>query len=166
MLSEEKCTTHCCFALFHSVDFNSAIDVQESIAFRYPADLSLSAMIAVCGTIQTFTVAAFMERDASAWKIHRKGSLQLVAILYGVRTLPAYLVFFFFFLYTPRDHVRRESLLRGCHTLEESGAYTGKAPSSRRHSPRCWWSSRSSSTRSSWEAPPTLEGSVESLLPV
>ncbi|CAL9103328.1 unnamed protein product [Musa acuminata var. zebrina] len=55
----------------------------ESIAFRYPADLSLSAMIAVCGTIQTFTVAAFMERDASAWKIHRKGSLQLVAILYG-----------------------------------------------------------------------------------
>lgn len=116
MLSAEKCTTHCCFALFHSVDFicffycNSAIDAQESIAFRYPADLSLSAMIAVCGTIQTVTVAAFMERDASAWKIHRKGSLQLVAILHGVRTLPAYLVFFFFFLHTPRDHVRRESL--------------------------------------------------------
>ncbi|URE02107.1 Auxin-induced protein [Musa troglodytarum] len=65
----------------------------ESIAFRYRADLSLSAMIAACGTIQTVAVAAFMERDASAWKIHRNGSLQLVAILYGVRTLAASSVF-------------------------------------------------------------------------
>ncbi|KAJ8504235.1 hypothetical protein OPV22_005121 [Ensete ventricosum] len=55
----------------------------ESIGFRYPADLSLSAMVAICGTIQAVTVAAFMERDASAWKIHWKGSFQLVAILFG-----------------------------------------------------------------------------------
>lgn len=58
--------------------------LQERVAMKYPADLSLAAMMNGFGTFQTLIVAALMERNPSSWRISWDGSLQLPAILYGV----------------------------------------------------------------------------------
>ncbi|CAL9091534.1 unnamed protein product [Musa textilis] len=55
----------------------------ERVALQYHADLKLSAMITVLGTLQVAVVAGAMERDLSAWRIKWSGSLELLAILYG-----------------------------------------------------------------------------------
>ncbi|CAL9099490.1 unnamed protein product [Musa acuminata var. zebrina] len=55
----------------------------ERVALQYHADLKLSAMITVFGTLQVAVVAGTMERDLSAWRIKWSGSLELLAILYG-----------------------------------------------------------------------------------
>ncbi|KAG1331926.1 WAT1-related protein [Cocos nucifera] len=53
----------------------------EYVAAKYSADLTLSAMMNVSGTIQTAMVAALTERDLSSWRVSSTGSL--LAILYG-----------------------------------------------------------------------------------
>ncbi|XP_064964138.1 WAT1-related protein At2g37460 [Musa acuminata AAA Group] len=55
----------------------------ERVALQYHADLKLSAMITVFGTLQVAVVAGTMERDLSAWRIKWSGSLELLAIVYG-----------------------------------------------------------------------------------
>ncbi|URE07229.1 auxin-induced protein [Musa troglodytarum] len=55
----------------------------ERVALQYHADLKLSAMITVLGTLQVAVVAGATERDLSAWRIKWSGSLELLAILYG-----------------------------------------------------------------------------------
>ncbi|MQL75416.1 hypothetical protein Taro_007779 [Colocasia esculenta] len=56
----------------------------ERVAARFSADLTLSAMMAVSGTLQLAAVAAVTERNPSAWRIRWNGShLLLVVILYG-----------------------------------------------------------------------------------
>ncbi|XP_042496709.1 WAT1-related protein At3g18200-like [Macadamia integrifolia] len=55
----------------------------EDVAAKYRGVMSWVAMISFWGTIQTATVAAFTERDLTAWKIQWEGSLQVLLILYG-----------------------------------------------------------------------------------
>nr|XP_010927046.1 WAT1-related protein At4g08290 isoform X1 [Elaeis guineensis] len=55
----------------------------ERVAAKYPADLTLAAMMNLFGTFQTLMVAAVVERNPSSWRIKWDGSLQLLAILYG-----------------------------------------------------------------------------------
>lgn len=57
------------------------------MALQYQADLKLSAMITVFGTLQVAVIAGTIERDLSAWRIKWSGSLELLAILYGVSSL-------------------------------------------------------------------------------
>ncbi|XP_008801530.2 WAT1-related protein At4g08290-like [Phoenix dactylifera] len=55
----------------------------ERVAVKYPADLTLAAIMNLFGTLQTLIVAALIERNPSSWRIKLAGSLQLLAILYG-----------------------------------------------------------------------------------
>lgn len=66
-----------------------SFSLQERVALKYQDDIKLSAMITVCGTIQVALIGVFMEREVSAWKLklNWSGSLELLAILYGVRLL-------------------------------------------------------------------------------
>ncbi|KAJ3676864.1 hypothetical protein LUZ60_002588 [Juncus effusus] len=54
----------------------------EKVAIEFSSDITLSAMMTVFGTLQTFIVALFMERDLSSWKINTK-SPELLSIFYG-----------------------------------------------------------------------------------
>nr|XP_010927049.1 WAT1-related protein At1g68170 [Elaeis guineensis] len=53
----------------------------EYVATKYSADLTLSAMMNVSGTIQTAMIAALTERDLSSWRVSSTGNL--LTILYG-----------------------------------------------------------------------------------
>ncbi|XP_020523679.1 WAT1-related protein At1g43650 isoform X1 [Amborella trichopoda] len=54
-----------------------------SMKKKYPAVLSLTAMMACFGTIQTASITALFERKPSAWKIGQHWGLELLAIAYG-----------------------------------------------------------------------------------
>ncbi|XP_008801531.2 WAT1-related protein At4g08290-like [Phoenix dactylifera] len=53
----------------------------EYVAIKYSADLTLSAMMNVSGTIQTAIIAALTERDLSSWRVRSNGTL--LTIIYG-----------------------------------------------------------------------------------
>ncbi|XP_068646345.1 protein WALLS ARE THIN 1-like [Aristolochia californica] len=55
--------------------------LQEPVARRYPAELSITAMMYFFGTIQTSVLAAFVSRNASEWKLN--WDLELVNIIFG-----------------------------------------------------------------------------------
>lgn len=54
------------------------------MARRYPAELSMTAMMYFFGTLQTCLLPAFVSIDASEWKL--KWDLELLNILFGVST--------------------------------------------------------------------------------
>ncbi|KAJ3676865.1 hypothetical protein LUZ60_002589 [Juncus effusus] len=54
----------------------------EKVANEFSSDIALAAIINVFGTIQTFMIAFFIERDLSSWKINSK-SPELLSVLYG-----------------------------------------------------------------------------------
>ncbi|XP_073011385.1 WAT1-related protein At1g21890-like isoform X1 [Typha latifolia] len=56
----------------------------ESVAIKYPSDLTLSTMISVFGTLQTVVIALIMERELTSWRIRwTDNRLEILAILYG-----------------------------------------------------------------------------------
>ncbi|XP_042488655.1 WAT1-related protein At3g30340-like isoform X2 [Macadamia integrifolia] len=55
----------------------------EHVTTTYQGDVSWSAMISFCGTLQTVAIATFIDRSSTAWKIRLEGSLQVLTILYG-----------------------------------------------------------------------------------
>lgn len=64
--------------------------LQKHVIQIYPAEISLTAMMSLFGTIQTAIVAAFVD-SSSAWKLEWDGGLILITLLLGVRTLPKFL---------------------------------------------------------------------------
>ncbi|CAA7398734.1 unnamed protein product [Spirodela intermedia] len=55
----------------------------EVVAKEYSADMTLSAMMTVFGTLQIAAYAAVTERSPSAWRLNWRGSYQLLGVLYG-----------------------------------------------------------------------------------
>ncbi|CAA7398737.1 unnamed protein product [Spirodela intermedia] len=55
----------------------------EVVAKEYSADMTLSAMMTVFGTLQITAYAAVTERSPSAWRLNWRGSHQLLGVLYG-----------------------------------------------------------------------------------
>ncbi|CAA6662336.1 unnamed protein product [Spirodela intermedia] len=53
------------------------------VAKEYSADMTLSAMMTVFGTLQITAYAAVTERSPSAWRLNWRGSHQLLGVLYG-----------------------------------------------------------------------------------
>ncbi|KAL5699577.1 hypothetical protein ACHQM5_030459 [Ranunculus cassubicifolius] len=62
---------------------SSASLLVEHAARKYSADMTLSAMMCFCGTLQTGIIACLRERDMLVWKINLQGSVELAVILYG-----------------------------------------------------------------------------------
>ncbi|KAK1290534.1 WAT1-related protein [Acorus calamus] len=63
------------------------IGLQEPVAIKFPAELTLTAFMSLFGTIQTTAIAAITE-PLDSWKIRIKGSLMLFVILYGGCVMP------------------------------------------------------------------------------
>ncbi|KAF5202422.1 Wat1-related protein [Thalictrum thalictroides] len=62
---------------------SSAILLLEDVTFKYPAEMSLSAIMCFCGTLQSAIIAGLTERSVSAWKISFHDSYEFLVILYG-----------------------------------------------------------------------------------
>lgn len=72
----------CVYLMGHCLSWSGWLVLQAPVLKRYPARLSVTSYTCFFGVIQFLVIAAFMERDAEAWKFH-SGS-ELFTILYAV----------------------------------------------------------------------------------
>ncbi|KAG9447086.1 hypothetical protein H6P81_013214 [Aristolochia fimbriata] len=69
------------FATVGILSLSTWLVLQEPTVRRYPAELSITAMMYFFGTIQTGVLAAVVSRDASEWKLN--WDLELLNIIFG-----------------------------------------------------------------------------------
>jgi len=77
-------TLGCVYLIGHCLSWSGWLVLQAPVLKKYPARLSVTSYTCFFGVIQFLIIAAFMERDADAWKFH-SGS-ELFTILYAVST--------------------------------------------------------------------------------
>jgi drug/metabolite transporter (DMT)-like permease len=75
-------TLGCVYLIGHCLSWSGWLVLQAPVLKKYPARLSVTSYTCFFGVIQFLIIAAFMERDADAWKFH-SGS-ELFTILYAV----------------------------------------------------------------------------------
>lgn len=74
-------TLGCVYLVGHCLSWSGWLVLQAPVLKKYPARLSVTSYTCFFGVIQFLIIAAFMERDADAWKFH-SGS-ELFTILYA-----------------------------------------------------------------------------------
>ncbi|CAO2200326.1 unnamed protein product [Urochloa humidicola] len=74
-------TLGCVYLIGHCLSWSGWLVLQAPVLKKYPARLSVTSYTCFFGVIQFNIIAAFMERDADAWKFH-SGS-ELFTILYA-----------------------------------------------------------------------------------
>ncbi|CAO2186480.1 unnamed protein product [Urochloa humidicola] len=74
-------TLGCVYLIGHCLSWSGWLVLQAPVLKKYPARLSVTSYTCFFGVIQFIIIAAFMERDADAWKFH-SGS-ELFTILYA-----------------------------------------------------------------------------------
>ncbi|CAO2211827.1 unnamed protein product [Urochloa humidicola] len=74
-------TLGCVYLIGHCLSWSAWLVLQAPVLKKYPARLSVTSYTCFFGVIQFLIIAAFMERDAQAWKFH-SGS-ELFTILYA-----------------------------------------------------------------------------------
>ena len=79
---EKNWTLGCVYLIGHCLSWSGWLVLQAPVLKKYPARLSVTSYTCFFGVIQFLVIAAFMERDADAWKFH-SGS-ELFTILYAV----------------------------------------------------------------------------------
>lgn len=67
----------CCNESYHA-----CVREQEPVTKKYPAELSITAMMYLFGTIQSTVLAAFATRHPSEWKL--QSGLELANVFFGV----------------------------------------------------------------------------------
>ncbi|TVU50303.1 hypothetical protein EJB05_01670 [Eragrostis curvula] len=78
---EKNWTLGCVYLIGHCLSWSGWLVLQAPVLKKYPARLSVTSYTCFFGVIQFLIIAAFMERDADAWKFH-SGS-ELFTILYA-----------------------------------------------------------------------------------
>jgi hypothetical protein len=79
---DKNWTLGCVYLIGHCLSWSGWLVLQAPVLKKYPARLSVTSYTCFFGVIQFLVIAAFMERDAEAWKFH-SGS-ELFTILYAV----------------------------------------------------------------------------------
>jgi drug/metabolite transporter (DMT)-like permease len=79
---EKNWTLGCVYLIGHCLSWSGWLVLQAPVLKKYPARLSVTSYTCFFGVIQFLIIAAFMERDADAWKFH-SGS-EIFTILYAV----------------------------------------------------------------------------------
>jgi drug/metabolite transporter (DMT)-like permease len=79
---DKNWTLGCVYLIGHCLSWSGWLVLQAPVLKKYPARLSVTSYTCFFGVIQFLIIAAFMERDADAWKFH-SGS-ELFTILYAV----------------------------------------------------------------------------------
>ncbi|KAL6660952.1 hypothetical protein ACP70R_000336 [Stipagrostis hirtigluma subsp. patula] len=74
-------TLGCLYLIGHCLSWSGWLVLQAPVLKKYPARLSVTSYTCFFGVIQFLIIAAFMERDADAWRFH-SGS-ELFTILYA-----------------------------------------------------------------------------------
>nr|XP_009387815.1 PREDICTED: protein WALLS ARE THIN 1 [Musa acuminata subsp. malaccensis] len=74
-------TLGCLYLIGHCLSWSGWLVLQAPVLKKYPARLSVTSYTCFFGVIQFLVIAAFIERDAEAWKFH-SGS-ELFTILYA-----------------------------------------------------------------------------------
>lgn len=77
-------TLGCVYLIGHCLSWSGWLVLQAPVLKKYPARLSVTSYTCFFGVIQFLVIAAFIERDADAWRFHSGG--ELFTILYAVRT--------------------------------------------------------------------------------
>ncbi|RLN03214.1 protein WALLS ARE THIN 1-like [Panicum miliaceum] len=80
-VSNKNWTLGCVYLIGHCLSWSAWLVLQAPVLKKYPARLSVTSYTCFFGVIQFLIIAAFMERDADAWKFH-SGS-ELFTILYA-----------------------------------------------------------------------------------
>ncbi|PAN36723.1 hypothetical protein PAHAL_6G305100 [Panicum hallii] len=78
---EKNWTLGCVYLIGHCLSWSGWLVLQAPVLKKYPARLSVTSYTCFFGVIQFLIIAAFMERDADAWKFH-SGS-EIFTILYA-----------------------------------------------------------------------------------
>ncbi|KAL6858754.1 hypothetical protein ACP4OV_017756 [Aristida adscensionis] len=78
---EKNWTLGCVYLIGHCLSWSGWLVLQAPVLKKYPARLSVTSYTCFFGVIQFLIIAAFMERDADAWRFH-SGS-ELFTILYA-----------------------------------------------------------------------------------
>lgn len=78
---DKNWTLGCVYLIGHCLSWSGWLVLQAPVLKKYPARLSVTSYTCFFGVIQFLVIAAFMERDAEAWKFH-SGS-ELFTILYA-----------------------------------------------------------------------------------
>ncbi|AQK51573.1 Protein WALLS ARE THIN 1-like [Zea mays] len=78
---DKNWTLGCVYLIGHCLSWSGWLVLQAPVLKKYPARLSVTSYTCFFGVIQFLIIAAFMERDADAWKFH-SGS-ELFTILYA-----------------------------------------------------------------------------------
>ena len=86
---DKNWTLGCVYLIGHCLSWSGWLVLQAPVLKKYPARLSVTSYTCFFGVIQFLIIAAFMERDADAWKFH-SGS-ELFTILYAVSLLIIYI---------------------------------------------------------------------------
>jgi drug/metabolite transporter (DMT)-like permease len=86
---DKNWTLGCVYLIGHCLSWSGWLVLQAPVLKKYPARLSVTSYTCFFGVIQFLVIAAFMERDADAWKFH-SGS-ELFTILYAVSFLITYI---------------------------------------------------------------------------
>ncbi|WVZ91652.1 hypothetical protein U9M48_037796 [Paspalum notatum var. saurae] len=79
--TKKNWTLGCVYLIGHCLSWSGWLVLQAPVLKKYPARLSVTSYTCFFGVIQFLIIAAFMERDADAWKFH-SGS-ELFTILYA-----------------------------------------------------------------------------------
>ncbi|XP_062193111.1 protein WALLS ARE THIN 1-like [Phragmites australis] len=78
---DKNWTLGCVYLIGHCLSWSGWLVLQAPVLKKYPARLSVTSYTCFFGVIQFLIIAAFMERDADAWRFH-SGS-ELFTILYA-----------------------------------------------------------------------------------
>ncbi|CAL9145973.1 unnamed protein product [Musa hybrid cultivar] len=74
-------TLGCLYLIGHCLSWSGWLVLQAPLLKKYPARLSVTSYTCFFGVIQFLVIAAFIERDAEAWKFHSGG--EFFTILYA-----------------------------------------------------------------------------------
>ncbi|KAJ6792954.1 putative protein WALLS ARE THIN 1 [Iris pallida] len=75
-------TLGCVYLIGHCLSWSGWLVLQAPLLKKYPARLSVTSYTCFFGVLQFLVIAAFIERDSSAWKFH--SAAELFTILYAV----------------------------------------------------------------------------------
>ncbi|KAL8171968.1 hypothetical protein V2J09_023772 [Rumex salicifolius] len=68
-------TLGCIYLIGHCLSWSGWLVLQAPVLKKYPARLSVTSYTCFFGVIQFLIIAAFMERDFEAWRVHSGGEL-------------------------------------------------------------------------------------------
>lgn len=74
-------TLGCVYLIGHCLSWSGWLVLQAPLLKKYPARLSVTSYTCFFGVLQFLVIAAFIERDSSAWKFH--SAAELFTILYA-----------------------------------------------------------------------------------